>query len=294
MRGSQARPYGVFCGDDVRANTATVIELIQITNDPEFARRCDQLGGIRLFIDLERLGKAERQAGRKSFISSHEFSDVSRIKAVLKESRLMVRVNPLHAATTAEVDQVLERGADLLMLPMFDSPAQVHEFAAIVAGRAPIVPLLETASALESIDDWIATTGLEEVYVGLNDLHLSLGCRFMFEPVAQGLIDRIAGAAKRQGLRFGFGGIARLDEGLLPGREVLAEHLRLGSQAVILSRTFHRSDAPTTFEVEVEAIRKAEQQLGRRDAAQIETDHLRVVSLIKSIVNEMERTASIV
>ena len=66
----------------------------------------------------------------------------------------------------------------------------------------------------------------------------------MFEPLANGLVERVAAAARRQGLRFGFGGIARLDEGLLPGRDVLAEHLRLGSQAVILSRTFHGPTSP--------------------------------------------------
>jgi 2-keto-3-deoxy-L-rhamnonate aldolase RhmA len=199
----------------------------------------------------------------------------------------MVRVNPLHAATRTEVDEVLGRGADLLMLPMFNSAVQLREFSDIVAGRAPIVPLLETAPALHSLDEWIATPGLYEVYVGLNDLHLSLGCRFMFEPLAQGLLDRVAAVARRQGLRFGFGGIARLDEGLLPGREVLAEHLRLGSQAVILSRTFHRSDAATSFEEEIAALRNVEQQLTARSAAKTEADRVRVASAIENIAGRM-------
>ena len=54
-----------------------MLELIQITNDPAFARRCDALGGFRLFVDLERLGKAERQAGRNTFISAHRMDDVA-------------------------------------------------------------------------------------------------------------------------------------------------------------------------------------------------------------------------
>jgi hypothetical protein len=103
--------------------------------------------------------------------------------------------------------------------------------------------LLETRRPLASLDDWVARPGLAEVFVGLNDLHLSLGCAFMFEPLAQGHLDRVAGAGAPARLGFGFGGIARLDEGLLPGRDVLAEHVRLGSRAVILSRTFRtRSD----------------------------------------------------
>ena len=261
----------------------SMIELLQITNDPAFARRCDALEGMRLFVDLERMGKAERQAGRNTFISQHEIGDVARIKAQLRRTRLMVRVNPLNPGTREEVDAVLAQGADWLMLPMFGTAAQLREFADIVDGRAPIVPLLETAGALQTLDEWIATPGLAEVFVGLNDLHLSLKCRFMFEPLAQGLVERVARAARARGLRFGFGGIARLDEGQLPGREVLAEHVRLGSQAVILSRTFHRRDSPASFEAEVAALRAAERELALRTPAQQLADHERVVARIHEL-----------
>jgi hypothetical protein len=260
-----------------------MLELIQISNDPAFARRCDALGGFRLFVDLERLGKAERQVGRSTFISAHSLEDVGRIKAVLRNSPLMVRVNPLNATTAGEVEVVLAQGADLLMLPMFTEARQVLDFAALVAGRAPIVPLLETGAALACLEEWIATPGLAEVYVGLNDLHISLGHRFMFEPLALGMVDRVAAAAKRQGLRFGFGGIARVDEGLLPGRDVMAEHLRLGSGSVILSRTFHRGDDSGAFEAEVGKLRQTEQELARRSPAQMDADARRIAALIERI-----------
>ena len=259
-----------------------MLELIQITNDPAFAQRCDALGGFRLFVDLERLGKAERQAGRNTFISAHQLEDVARVRAVLRRSPLMVRVNPLHEGTAAEVDAVLARGADLLMLPMFRGRAQLQAFTGIVAGRAPVVPLLETADALRSVDDWAGTPGLQEIYVGLNDLHVSLGCRFMFEPLADGSVERVAAAARRHGLRFGFGGIARVDEGLLPGRDVLGEHLRLGSGAVILSRTFHR-ESGMDFEREVAALREAERALAQRTPAQVQADLQRVAGRIRAI-----------
>jgi hypothetical protein len=264
-----------------------MLDLLQITNDPAFARRCDSLAGIRLFVDLERMGKAERQAGRNTFISAHQLEDVARIKAVLSRRLLMVRVNPLHAGSRAEVDAVLDGGADLLMLPMFTSAAELGAFSAIVEGRKPIVPLLETAGALDSLDEWIGTPGLAEVFVGLNDLHLSLGCSFMFEPLARGLVDRVATAAKARGLGFGFGGIARLDEGLLPGRDVLAEHVRLGSGAVILSRTFHNSERAGNFEDQVQALREAEQELATRDAQQVEADRIRIHGLIGTIATRM-------
>ncbi len=266
-----------------------MIDLIQITHDPDFARRCDALDGMRLWVDLERNGKAERQAGRNTFISTHTLEDVGRVKAVLRHSRLMVRVNPLNPDTDTEVNAVLAQGADLLMLPMFTEAWELQAFCAIVAGRAPVVALLETAGAFESLPEWIGTPGLEEVYVGLNDLHLSMGLHFMFEPLALGLVDTVARMTRAQGLRFGFGGIARLDEGLLPGRDVLAEHLRLGSRAVILSRTFHGSDSADVFEDQVEALRNAERELTRRSPEQVQADRLRIADTIGGIASRMRR-----
>ena len=260
-----------------------MLELIQITNDPAFARRCEDLGGFRIWVDLERLGKAERQAGRDTFISSHSLHDVGRVKAALRTARLMVRVNPLNAGSAAEVDAVLAQGADLLMLPMFTDAAQLQTFCAMVAGRTPVVALLETAAALESLEAWVGTPGLSEVYVGLNDLHHSLGCSFMFEPLASGAVERVAIAARTKGLGFGFGGIARLDEGLLSGRDVLAEHVRLGSGAVILSRTFHNPGSSDSFEAAVARLRQAENALAARTAAQRDADALRIAARIEQI-----------
>ncbi|MGV0999595.1 MAG: aldolase/citrate lyase family protein [Fluviibacter sp.] len=249
-----------------------MLDFIQITNNPDVARLCDSMQHMRLFVDLERLGKAERQAGRNTFISQHALEDVGRIKSVLQRSRLMVRVNPLNEGSADEIDAVISQGADMIMLPMFESASTLMAFTELVGNRCPIVPLLETAGALESLEQWIDAPGLCEVYVGLNDLHLSMGMRFMFEPLAVGIVERVARAAKLRQLRFGFGGIARLDEGLLPGRAVLAEHLRLRSGAVILSRTFHREDSSAVFEQEVSALRAAEAELAARDPQAVARD----------------------
>ena len=268
-----------------------MLDLIQITNDPAFARRCDALAGIRLFVDLERLGKAQRQAGRNTFISTHQVGDVGKVKAQLRNARLMVRVNPVNGATRDEVEAVLAQGADMLMLPMFENGAQLREFLAIVDGRVPVSALLENAGALATIEDWIAAPGLSEVFVGLNDLHLSLRRRFMFEPLADGIVDRVAALAHGRGLGFGFGGIARLEEGLLPGRDVLAEHLRLGSGAVILSRTFHNSQGSTSFEDEVAALRATEASLALRTPQQAQADSVRIAQAIRGIAGAMAQAA---
>jgi hypothetical protein len=266
-----------------------MMELIQITNDPAFAARCDALGGFRIMVDLERLGKAERQAGRNTFISTHQVEDIGRVKAVLRNSRLMVRVNPLNPGTARELDEVLAQQPDLLMLPMFENPGQLATFCTLVRGRVPVVALLETAGALSSLQEWIGTPGLREVYVGLNDLHLSLGKRFMFEPLADGSVERIAQATRAQGLGFGFGGIARLEEGLLSGRDVLAEHLRLGSGAVILSRTFHREGTSAVFDQEVRSLREAESVLSQRSPELVGKDRERIAAVIAQVAGLIVR-----
>ncbi len=105
----------------------------------------------------------------------------------------------------------------------------------------------------------------------------------MFEPLLMGHVDRVAAAAHKKGLRVGFGGIARVDEGSLPGRDVLSEHIRLGSQSVILSRTFNRAGGEQSFEGAIEALRRAECELSLRTPAETEKDRMRVAGLIRHL-----------
>lgn len=51
-------------------------------------------------------------------------------------------------------------------------------------------------------------------------------------------MEYIANKCNKAEMPFGFGGIARIGEGDLPSDYILGEHVRLGSQSVILSRTF--------------------------------------------------------
>ena len=64
----------------------------------------------------------------------------------------------------------------------------------------------------------------------------------MFECLSSGLVEYMAKKISKKGIKYGFGGIARMGEGELPAEKILKEHARLGSQMVILSRTFKRAD----------------------------------------------------
>ena len=79
----------------------------------------------------------------------------------------------------------------------------------------------------------------------MNDLHLALGMKFMFELLADGTVEGLSSKIKAKGIPFGFGGIATLDGGAMPGEMVLKEHYRLGSSMVIVSRSFCNTDQVT-------------------------------------------------
>lgn len=64
----------------------------------------------------------------------------------------------------------------------------------------------------------------------------------MFELLSNGMVDNMAQKIKSQGIPFGFGGIATLTGGAVPGSMILKEHVRLGSSMVIVSRSFCNTD----------------------------------------------------
>ena len=269
--------------------TLPIMDWIQITNRPEFAAFAHSCGVARIMVDLESMGKHERQGGLGTFISDHRPEDVARVRAAARGAQLIVRINPWHAGSPDEVDHAVDSGADCVMLPMFRDRATLQALIDALAGRARSIALLETRAALESLDDWVGLPGLDEVYVGLNDLHRDLGLRFMFEPLADGTVDRVAAAVHAAGRRFGFGGIARLDEGLLPGRVVLGEHLRLGSHSVILSRTFNRemiespeTDWHATYRDQIARMGHCESVLAARSPDEVESDRLLARDLIRT------------
>jgi hypothetical protein len=108
----------------------------------------------------------------------------------------------------------------------------------MVNGRAKTILLLETISAEKSVYDTLTAVGVDEIHIGLNDLHLEYRLHFMFELLTNETVERIIHQIKPFGIPFGFGGVGRLNGAMLPGKNIIAEHYRLGSSMVILSRSF--------------------------------------------------------
>lgn len=272
------------------------IRLMYITNNPQIAKIAEDTGVDRIFVDMEYIGKEERQAGLDSVKSHHTISDIKAVRKVLSKSELVVRVNPIHEATSSygdsyeEISAAIDAGADVLMLPMYKSVAEVEKFLRIVDGRAKTQLLIETPEAQQITSKIIKIPEVDEIHIGLNDLHLAYKKKFMFELLADGTVDEICKILGSSDKKYGFGGIARIGYGLLPAEYVIREHYRLGSTCAILSRAFCNANKMNNiveieqlFAEEMVRIRKAEEEAANMTNQELLDNH----RIVKQIVSEI-------
>ncbi len=103
--------------------------------------------------------------------------------------------------------------------------------------------MIETAKALDNLDDILSVEGLDAVYIGPSDLSLSLGCRPVFDdvdPKAQQAIEHVLTRAKAHGLAAGIhngnaeGAMARIAMGFqFATVSSDARLMAAGSQAIL-------------------------------------------------------------
>ena len=214
------------------------LETMIITNDEKESVFWEKAGVDIIFIDLEVLGKLERQGHIDSVKSNHSVNDIPKIKCLLTTARILVRVNPPHKNTRQELENVIEAGADIIMLPMFYSIQELLNVIEIIDGRCEFYPLIETPAAVKLVPDLINIKGIQGVHFGLNDLHLALGFSFMFEVMLWPEFITAITVLDDNDIFFGIGGVSRVGTGTLLSDVIIREHFRVGSQRVILSRSF--------------------------------------------------------
>ena len=272
--------------------TTMALELMYITNSPAVALIAEKNGVDRIWIDLETLGKEERQKNMNSVKSHHTLQDVEVISNMLTKSECMVRINPWNENSVDEIEKVIAAGADRIMLPMWKTVEEADMFLKTVNRRIKTTLLLETKEAAESLDDVLRLPLVDEIHIGLNDLHLSYGLTFMFELLANGTVEQLCAKMKNAGIKYGFGGVARIGEGMLPAERVIMEHYRLGSTRAILSRSFCNTEEITDiseiekfFAENMAQLRKYEATLKNAE----ETALLENANSIKQSVAEIVR-----
>lgn len=225
------------------------LTLMYITNNPVTAKIAQKAGVDRIWIDMEYIGKGERQGGMDTVQNHHTIEDIKAIRPIISTAELLVRVNPLHKETEEycssqeEINSTISAGADVVMLPMFRTTKEVETFVDYVDERAKVQLLVETAEAVNNIDEILKVPGIDEIHIGLNDLHLAYKKTFMFELICDDTISTLCKKISAAGIKYGFGGIARVGYGMLPAEYIIAEHYHLGSTAAILSRGFCDANA---------------------------------------------------
>lgn len=273
-----------------------MIKLMYITNKPAVAQIAEQAGIDWIFLDMEFIGKDARQGGLDTVQNHHTVKDVVNIKAAVKKAKVLVRVNPIHdelldyPSSKDEIDATINAGADIVMLPFFKTVEEVKQFISYVDGRAKTLLLMETVEAANLVDEILEVPGIDMIHLGLNDMHLELGMKFMFELLANGTVEKLGKKIKAKGIPFGFGGIATLDGGALPGSMVLKEHVRLGSSMVIVSRSFCNTDIVTDldevkgiFDKGILGLRALEKEASQAGAAYLEENRKAVVTAVNKI-----------
>ena len=264
------------------------IKFMYLTSNPVAAIEAENAGVDRIFLDLEIMGKFERQGHLDTVVSHSSLDDIKKLREVLSKSKLLVRCNPVHPGLHKEIDRIVADGADVIMLPYFKTVEEVKVFLSCVAGRIPTVLLFETAEAVANVDEILELSGIDEVYIGLNDLHLSYKMDFMFELLANGTVDMLCQKFKAKGIPYGFGGIAKIGEGLVKSDDVVGEHVRLGSTCAILSRTFRNEvDASRPIDDlrgEIILLRRREIEAKRFTEEQFEENHQRVCDGVEAVL----------
>jgi len=233
--------------------------LTLITNDAVLAANADRAGVNLIGVDLEYLGKAERQPNQGTRLSRHNWDDLSRISGSLHQAGLFVRINPIHAGTDVEIETALELGAKVLMLPNFRSANEAATFVRAVRGRARASILIEMAPAVVRIREILDVPGIDEVMIGLNDLHLQFGVANHFQVLASPLIDMLSAEVQRKGLPLAIGGVGRVGDTTMPVPTdlVYAQYPRLGATGAWLARSFANTVlSPGDFQPAILALRK--------------------------------------
>lgn len=276
-----------------------MLNLMYITKHPEIARIAEEAGVDWIFVDMEFIGKDCRQGGLDTVQNHHTVEDVANIRAAVTKAKVLVRINPIHdtmddyPSSKEEIEAVIQAGADIVMLPYFKTTEEVHRFIGYVGGRAKTCLLVETPEAADLLDQIVEIDGIDMIHIGLNDMHLALKMKFMFQLLTDGSVDKWTRIIAQKGIMYGFGGLASLNGGTVPGRMILKEHYRLGSQMVIVSRAFCNTDNMTDldkvrsiFNNGIADIRKMENEMNKLSKEDFKNNHKAVCDAVGIIVKK--------
>lgn len=211
------------------------------SNSPSLTKFFDSIDCIEtIFVDLETLGKRDRQPNLQTFVSNHTIDDVLIIRKVVKSSQFGVRINPVNPNTANEINYLIKCGVDVIMLPFFHSLDEIYYVLDVINGKASLDLLLETPSSLLFVDQ-IPHNLIRNFHFGLNDLSISLKLNHIFAAYFNNKLIDAASSLYASNATFGFGGVGRVYSCPISSFNVLSRSLYLSGQRLILARSFINS-----------------------------------------------------
>ncbi len=246
----------------------------------------------RIMIDLEYIGKKERQTGKDLFHSEHKIKDVFKIKSILRETLLMVRVNSIHSDTPSEIDEVISSGANVVMLPFFKTLEEVDFFIKCINKRAKVSLLIETKESVDLLDQLVSYNSIDEYHIGLNDLSISLGNETIFDVILDGTIEQCTSILRSSNKPYGFGGVGSLTNRLLTIDPLLclSEQVRLGCSIGWLGRSFRNFITDKhTLDREINLLKYNVDILINCDKITLENNHKKLISNINIEIDQLKR-----
>lgn len=244
-------------------------ETFLFTADLTQALSAQEAGVDSVIVDWENQGKYERQKNYDTEINHHSLEQLSALTSGLKIP-VTVRVNGLPFGEK-EIETAIDHGARIIMLPMARSPRDVEKFLGQVRGRAQTLIQIETAELAEQCAG-LAGMAWDYAFIGLNDLMISRGGHWLWEPLYDGTVEKIFQALP--GRRLGFGGVTAIGGGHpLPFVELLREFARLNAGFSFMRRTFHREMMGRDLAAEISAVQAVWQASRLRAGQTVENDH---------------------
>jgi len=263
--------------DGARPGTDRPLDLLLFHTDPRTVAEATAAGVDGFIVDWERRGKDRRQAGQNTQINGDTLADLERVRAATA-ARVLCRVNGFGPWTRREIDAAADAGADEVLLPMVRYPGEVDLALRMAAGRCGLGILVETLAGVRETPDLVRRP-LTRIYVGLNDLRIDRGSDNLFEPLADGTVDRVRSWI--EGQRFGVAGLTLPDRGApVPSRLLAAELVRLRADFTFLRRSFLADTAGRPLAPAVAAIRAHLAGLASRPAELQLHDRAEFVNLV--------------
>ena len=121
--------------------------LTLVTSDPILAAAADRSDVDYVGVDLDVIGKAARQSDKDSRLSDHKPEDLAIIGASVTKAKLFGAGKPDQSADSVRDRECAAPGRPGDHAAVLRTVEEVAEFVRMVANRAQISILLETASA---------------------------------------------------------------------------------------------------------------------------------------------------